>query len=83
MYNIKIMTTAAYSPFSKGTCERHNAIITDTPERVTADFPDFVLDTRLSYVCMAKIKFYNNNGFTPSQVKLGTNQIVPNVLTNT
>ena len=80
MYNMNSFTTAAYSPISNGICERHSAVITDTLNRVTEEFPELDLDTRLAYVCMSINNLYNNNGFTPSQVMFGRNPSLPSVL---
>ena len=77
---MKSFTTAAYSPFSNRICERHNAVITDTLNRVTEEFPELDLDTRLAYVCMSKNNLYNKNGFTPSQVMFERNPSLPSVL---
>ena len=83
MHNMKSFTTAAYSPFSKGICERHNAVNTDTLNRVTEEFPELDLDTRLAYVCMSKNNLYNNNGFSLGQVMFGRNPSLPSVLVDT
>ena len=80
MYIMKSFTTAADSPFSNGICEPHNAVITDTLNRVTEEFRELDLDARLAYVCMSKNNPYNNNGSTPSQVMFGRNPSLPSVL---
>ena len=37
IFNIKVSTTAANSPFSNGCCERHNMILTETLQKVKSD----------------------------------------------
>ena len=53
-FNLEVKATGSHSPFSNGICERHNALLTDTLEKVTRDHPEIDLDTRLTYACMAK-----------------------------
>ena len=75
--NIQIKTTAAYSPFSNGCLERHNATITNIYEKVRMDHPTLDLDTCLAYACFAKNNLYNNSGFTPAQIALGYSPRLP------
>ena len=75
--NIQIKTTAAYSPFSNGCLERHNATITNIYEKVRMDHPTLYLDTCLAYACFAKDNLYNNSGFTPAQIALGYSPRLP------
>ena len=78
-FNLEVKTTGSHSPFSNGICERHNALLTDTLEKVTQDHPEIDLDTRLAYACMAKNNLSNVSGFSPYQVVLGIN---PNIRSN-
>ena len=68
LYNVKLITTAAYAPYCNGVCERHNQVMTEMLTKVTAEFSYFDMDTRIMYVCMAKNNLYNNWGFTSSQI---------------
>ena len=33
-FNIKVLDTASFSPWSNGTCERHNHLITTMPVKI-------------------------------------------------
>ena len=81
-FDFDIRTTAGYSPFSNGICERHNATLTETFQKVTLEHPSLDLDSRLALSCMAKNTLYNNSGFTPCQVVFGRNFYVSNVIDN-
>ena len=82
LYNVKLITTAAYAPYSNGVCERHNQVITEMLTKVTAEFPYFDMDTRLMYVCMAKNNLNNNWGFTPSRIMGVGGKVFPGVLSD-
>ena len=82
LYNVKLITTAAYAPFCNGVCERHNQVITEMLTKVTAEFPYFEMDTKLMYVRMAKNNPYNNWGFTSSQIMGVGGKIIPGVLSD-
>ena len=81
-FNVKVMTTAAYSPFSNGICERHNAILTATLTKVRLEHKNLDLDTCLAYSCLAKNSIYNQFGFSPCQIVFGRNPTLPNLIDN-
>ena len=39
VFNIKMMTTAAESPWSNGVCERLNAVLGGMVQKILADYP--------------------------------------------
>ena len=80
--NIRVMTTAAESPWSNGLVERHNATLAETLYKVTADNQKIDIRTALAWSINAKNSLTNVNGFSPSQLALGYNPQVPNVLVN-
>ena len=80
-YNIRIMGTAAFSPWSNGICERHNAVLTCTFEKLMAE-GDFDVDTCILYASMVKNMYSSTNGFSPYQLVFGRNPNLPDVLTD-
>ena len=80
--NIKLISTAAYSPQSNGVCERHNRTLTEVFERVRLEFPKLDQETCLAFSCAAKNDVFNNSGFTPSQIMFGRNPNINSVLTD-
>ena len=82
-FNINIITTAAYSPWSNGTVERHNGILCLMIAKLCETYPDFKdLDYMIAMACAAKNSLSNKNGFTPNQIVFGTNANYPSVLVN-
>ena len=53
-FNIEHKTSAAYSPFSNGIVERHNAVISLMMLKLVEEFPNTKVDTILSWACSAK-----------------------------
>ena len=76
--NIRIITTAAYSPWSNGLVERHNATLAETLHKVQADCPD--IETALCWALQAKNSLDNVHGFSPAQLVFGQNPTVPTTL---
>ena len=75
------MTTAAQSPWSNGLVERHNATLAETLHKVLAEQKtDF--ETALAWTINAKNSLINVHGFSPSQLALGYNPQLPNVINN-
>ena len=81
LFNIEDLTTAAYSPWQNGLCEKGHQVIDAMLEAMERDHPDYPLDVLLSWVCMVKNTMYDHHGFTPNQLVYGTNPTLPNVLT--
>ena len=79
--NITVKTTPAYSPFSNGIVERHNAILAETMVKTLDDLkcePELALSWALS----AKNALLNNDGFSPNQLVFGKNFNFPSVVSN-
>ena len=57
---MKVLTTAAHSPFSNGICERQNAIITELVEKDCVEYPKINLDRKMAMVCKATNNPFNN-----------------------
>lgn len=80
-YNIKIMTTAAESPWSNGVCERQNAVIGQIIQKVTEDCQCDV-EVALAWTISARNALTNFAGFSPNQLVFGSNPNLPNVYIN-
>ena len=77
--NIHVMTTPAEAPWCNGICEKHNHIIGGMLDKLWED-GQRDLKQNLSWCLNAKNSMENNNGFTPYQLAIGTNPILPNNL---
>ena len=77
LMNIKLLNTAAESPWSNGTVERHNLILTEMFEKTRLDgIPD---DISLQQAVFAKNAMLNFAGFSPYQLVYGRNPNIPTV----
>ena len=79
IFNIKVSTTASHSPWSNGTCERHNQFITNMLHKIRDD-TKCSYETALAWAISTKNGLINNNGFSPAQLVFGRNCILPNTL---
>ena len=77
--NIHVMTTPAEAPWCNGICEKHNHIIGGMLDKLWEE-GQRDLKQNLSWCLNAKNSMENNNGFTPYQLAIGTNPILPNNL---
>ena len=80
-FGITVQTTAAYSPWSNDTVERHNQTISNMLDKVLAE-SSCDLPTALAWVLNSKNSLHNVNGFTPFQLSIGTNPKLPSTLTD-
>ena len=80
LLDIKVMTSAAYSPWSNGIVERHNAVIENMILKIVDDSKCSV-QTALVWAISAKNALSNNKGFSPNQLVFGRNPNLPSVLT--
>ena len=78
LFGVKILATAAESPWSNGTCERLNAVIGETVSKVFEDMRCDV-DIALAWAVSAHNALANNSGFSPNQLVFGFNPAVPTV----
>ena len=79
--NIRLMHTAAESPWSNGLVERHNATLKDMLERIMAE-GDVTLPVALAWASQAKNALANVHGFSPAQLTFGQNPPLPSVLSD-
>jgi hypothetical protein len=80
-FNIKILNTAAESPWSNGMCERQNAVIGDTVSKIISDV-NCDVHVALSWAISARNALSNYSGFSPNQLVFGFNPALPNVFIN-
>ena len=78
---MSVKTTAAYSPWSNGVVERHNATLTETLLKVRED-SNVSWETALSWAVNAKNCLLNVHGYSPYQIVYGRNPNLPSVLIN-
>ena len=81
LLNTKVVTTAAYAPWSNGIVERHNAVIENMILKITHDTKCSV-ETALLWSLCAKNSLLNNRGYSPNQLVFGRNPNLPSVLSD-
>ena len=77
-YNIKVLNTAAESPWSNGVCERLNAVIGNLVEKIIDD-TNCDVETALAWAVAARNALVNKSGFSPNQLVFGFNPAIPEV----
>ena len=78
-FNIRVLTTAAESPWSNGLCEKHNGIIADMIQKTMSDGVTD-LELAIHWCVAAKNSLQNVYGYTPNQLVFGRNLNFPNVI---
>ena len=81
-FNVEICTTAAYSPWSNGTCERNHYVVDLCVQKMMEEDPQMSLEVALAWAVNAKNSMQNHLGFSPIQLVTGSNPNLPSVLTN-
>ena len=79
-YGFQVSATAANSPFSNGCCERHNAVLTETFEKVCADLGHEDEKLCLQNAVFAKNCLFSHLGYSPYQLVYGRSPRLPNVI---
>ena len=77
-WNIKILVTAAGSPWSNGLCEKTVGILKESLRKMRDEEVDD--NTALRWVVCARNCLMNNGGFSPNQLVFGKNPILPNLM---
>ena len=78
-FNITVETTGAEAPWSNGLVEHHNLVLSDMLDKVLED-THCDLDVALAWCLNAKNSLQNVHGFSPYQLALGQNPLLPAVL---
>ena len=78
-FNITVITTPSYSPWSNGLCERHNQFLTNMLDKIRDDVKcDY--DVALALAVSAKNALINHNGFSPAQLVFGKASNLPTTI---
>ena len=80
-FNIEILTTAAYAPWSNGICERHNMTLSEIIKKVKSE-KNLDYETALAWALMAKNTMSNVTGYSSYQLVFGRNPNLPSILTD-
>ena len=80
-FNIKIMTTSAESPWSNGVCERLNAVLGRSVQKIQED-TGCSLEIALAWAVSARNALSNFSGFCPNQLVFGFNPVLPSIFQN-
>ena len=78
IFGIKLVCTAAESPWSNGTVERLNAILGTSVKKIVDDVKCTPV-IALYWAVASRNALQNNNGFSPNQLVYGFNPATPNV----
>ena len=76
-FDIKMLTTGAYSPFQNGLCEKNHHIVDMMVERMLDGNPHMKFEHALSAAIFAKNTMVNVSGFSPMQVAYGIQPRIP------
>ena len=80
LLNTQVLPSAAYSPWSNGIVERHNAVIENMVLKIMED-GSCSIKNALVWAISAKNALQNNRGYSPNQLVFGRNPNLPSVLT--
>ena len=80
-FGIEILTTAAYSPWSNGLCERHNLTLSEMVYKVKKD-QQCSWEMALHWALVAKNSLSNVHGYSSHQIVFGINPHLPSVITD-
>ena len=78
-WNIKVLVTAAESPWSNGLCEKTVGILKESLRKMREDEEVDSMEA-LRWVVCARNCLMNNGGFSPNQLVFGKNPILPNLM---
>ena len=77
-FTIKIITTAAESPWSNGVCERLNGVLGNLVMKILDD-EKCDIQMALAWAVSARNAYDNNSGYSPNQLVFGFNPAIPNI----
>ena len=78
-WNVKLLATAAESPWSNGLCEKTVGILKESLRKMRDD-EEVDLAIALRWVVSARNCLVNNGGFSPNQLVFGKNPFLPNLM---
>ena len=76
-FGVELGTAAGMAPWMNGLCERNHQIIDFSLEKILYDNPRMSPEIALVWACNAKNALCMNNGFSSSQLVLGSNPQLP------
>ena len=79
--NIKILTTAAESPWSNGLVEKHNGILGNMVAKMLEDSP-IDIEIAIHWAVAAKNALTTVYGFSPNVLVFGRDPSIPNTMSN-
>ena len=77
-FSIKLINTAAESPWSNGTVERLNGVLGKLVLKILDDV-NCETDIALAWAVAARNAYYNNSGYSPNQLVFGFNPSMPDI----
>ena len=77
-FSIKLIYTAAESPWSNGVVERLNGVLGKLVLKILDDVKCDI-EIALAWAVSARNSYYNNAGYTPNQLVFGFNPSLPNI----
>ena len=80
--NVEVLTTAAYSPFQNGLCERNHAVVDMMLMKLREQCPQTEIGVLLAWANVAKNSLQMWHGFSSYQIVFGKNPNLPNILTD-
>lgn len=80
--NVEVCTSAAYSPFQNGLCERGHAVTDMMLHKLVAECPNTPVEVLLCWANMARNSLQMWNGFSSHQLVFGQNPNLPNIMTD-
>ena len=78
-WNVKLLATAAESPWSNGLCEKTVGILKSSLRKMKEE-GSVSLQIALRWVVCARNSLVNNGGFSPNQLVFGKNPALPNLV---
>ena len=81
-FNIRIFTTAGYSPFQNGICERNHATVDEIIDKMMTSGKYKSVREALNAAIFAKNIRTSTLGFSPFQIVFGSNPRIPGAIEN-
>ena len=68
---IHLMTTASYSPWQNGLCEKRHGLVDVVVSKLKLENPSWSLQKLVNHACFVRNNELNRSGFTASQIVFG------------
>ena len=81
-FNIRMFTTAAYSPHQNGLCERNHQVVDEIIEKMITGGSYNTVKDALQPAIFAKNIMINSTGYSPYQLVYGKNPRIPGAIDN-